>query len=311
MFQVFDATTFGEYMKKVRKSLNLTQKDVENLCKINVETLRRLENGKVIPKYDTIEYLSEVYKTDLLSVFSAHRTSEVMYKYYKDLDEIIINYDTDKASNLQEELNKILTNEELSNIVNLNQVDQLKEVIVGVSAYYNGNYSESIDSFENALKINNPDFSVESFNTFKYTLLESRILIMLAVSLSAKKKYVDSNELLSLALKQLINVPNMTINYIHLIIKIYLNLSYNHFNLNNLEHSLGFSITGINYCKEYSSIYCLFAFYYRSGVAKLLLGKQNYKSDFRYCITLLEIQDKKDLIEIYKRRTYEMYKVEI
>ncbi|MBI9010961.1 MAG: helix-turn-helix transcriptional regulator [Clostridiales bacterium] len=311
MFQVFDATTFGEYMKKVRKSLNLTQKDVENLCKINVETLRRLENGKVIPKYDTIEYLSEVYKADLLSVFSAHRTSEVMYKYYKDLDDIIINYDLKKVSNLQEELNKVLTNKELDNMVNLNQVDQLKEVIVGVKAYYEENYLESIESFIKALKINNKEFSIESFKAYKYTLLESRILIMLAVSLSAKKEYDNSNDLLTLALKQLINVPNMTINYVQLIIKIYLNLSYNHFNLNDLKQSLKFSNTGIKYCMDYNSIYCLFAFYYRSGVAKYLLGKRNYKNDFRYCLTLLEIQDKKDLIEIYKKRTYEMYKIEI
>lgn len=65
MFEVYDTASFGRYMRSVRKSLNLTQTEVESLSSVNIETLRRLEQGKVVPKYETIEFyqksISKIY----------------------------------------------------------------------------------------------------------------------------------------------------------------------------------------------------------------------------------------------------------
>jgi transcriptional regulator with XRE-family HTH domain len=311
MFQVFDSTTFGAYMKKVRKSLNLTQKDVESLSKINIETLRRLESGIVIPKYETIEYLSEVYKTDLLSVFAAHRKSDVMYSFYKDLDKIIVDYNLEEALLLEVSLNRALANESIKNFVSYVQIEQLKKVVNGVTLYYEESFEASVDVYINAIQLTNTTFSLNHFSKLKYNLLESRILVMLAVALSALKNYEVSNDILSLALKQLIYVPDDTIPYNQIILKIYLNLSYNYFNVNDLDHSLKLAKQGIAYSKANNSIYLLFSLYYRSAVAKYLMHKRGYMNDFRYCMTLLEIQGKKELITIYKDITKKKYDLDI
>ena len=43
--------SFGKALRKIRKDLNLTQNDVSLLSGINSETIRRIENGKVVPRF--------------------------------------------------------------------------------------------------------------------------------------------------------------------------------------------------------------------------------------------------------------------
>jgi len=44
----------------------LTQKYVEEVSGVNCDTLRKIESSLVIPRYETLEYLSMAYKVDLL-----------------------------------------------------------------------------------------------------------------------------------------------------------------------------------------------------------------------------------------------------
>ena len=117
MFKAYDTGEFGRYMRSVRKSLNLTQLEVEKMSNVNVETLRRLELGKVIPKYETLEYLSIVYKQDLLSIFGIHRTSQIMYEFYNYLDEIIIRYDLEKILEIEAKFDEVLASKEMNKII--------------------------------------------------------------------------------------------------------------------------------------------------------------------------------------------------
>lgn len=41
---------FGEALKEIRHTLHLTQKDISLKVSINLETLRKIENGLVLPK---------------------------------------------------------------------------------------------------------------------------------------------------------------------------------------------------------------------------------------------------------------------
>lgn len=67
---------FGQVLKEIRESFNYTQQEVTLLLGSNgdipglsTETLRRIENGMVIPKFETLELLSSVYKQDLNALF--------------------------------------------------------------------------------------------------------------------------------------------------------------------------------------------------------------------------------------------------
>ena len=68
MLHNYQTEEFGHRLRDIRKGLNLTQQDVSDMSGVNLDTLRKLENGYVVPRYDTLEILSITYKIDLLEV---------------------------------------------------------------------------------------------------------------------------------------------------------------------------------------------------------------------------------------------------
>lgn len=311
MFEAFDTTAFGKYMKNVRKSLKLTQLDVVNLCNVNVETLRRLEKGQVIPKYDTLEYLSEAYKTDVMALFSFFRSSETLYNFYNYIDELIIEYNIDKLKSLENEYNAILDNVKLDKIINKTQIDQMALIVKGIKEFNTEDYHECLNTFIAAMKISVSDFELLDYDQFKYTVLDYRVLLLIALGLSEVEELKLANSILELILKKFTKNQRVNENDKKLLIKVYSNLSYNYHCLDDFDSALFYANKGIDYCHKNSSTYGLFLLYYRRGVAKYLLRKRNYKKDFEYCIMLLEMEKKKKLIMIYKQVTKDKYNIDL
>ncbi len=83
MFETINLKAFGQALKQVRLSLGYTQQDVRSNTGISCDTLRRIENGLVIPRYETLEYLSYFYKVDLLPILMKHRKLSHINNYYQ------------------------------------------------------------------------------------------------------------------------------------------------------------------------------------------------------------------------------------
>lgn len=311
MFKAYDTAAFGKYMRSVRKSLNLTQMEVEERSSVNIETLRRLEQGKVVPKYETIEYLSRVYKHDLLLVFSLHRTSQIMYDFYGKLDEVILDNDLDKIESLDHEFKLVAEGQEMANIIDKDQIRQFKILLEGMRAYVNRDFEGALDLFLTSMKISNKAFTLGNYKKQKFDLLESRIMMLIALSKSYMNEISLSIDMMLLVLKQINSAKFLTENHIKLIIKLKFNISYDYYSKNNLTKSLQYAKKGIEFCKSHQSSYSLFALYYRSGAAKLMMGRKNYRDDFRYCMTLLEMDGRKDLMKTYRKRTLEKHNIKI
>src|SRR5690554_5656475 len=79
----YNLDLFGEKMKEIRINLNLTQKRISELTGIDSVTIRRIENGKVIPKLDTLELLSPIYKRDLINLLLKYRFDD--YSLFLDI----------------------------------------------------------------------------------------------------------------------------------------------------------------------------------------------------------------------------------
>lgn len=112
----YDLQSFGEELKNIRKSLNLTQKDVAEQISINIDTLRKIENGKVIPKQETLDLLSVVFK--------------------KDLNEILLKYRLKDYSTFCEIKNSI------ENKLESGDFEELKKEAEKLKKYYNIRYGE-------------------------------------------------------------------------------------------------------------------------------------------------------------------------
>ncbi|ABY92652.1 hypothetical protein JCM16816_10870 [Thermoanaerobacter brockii subsp. lactiethylicus] len=69
-----DLEAFGEELKNIRKSLGLSQSDVTEQVFISRDTLRKFENGKVIPKQETLDLLSHLYECKSIASSSHSQT---------------------------------------------------------------------------------------------------------------------------------------------------------------------------------------------------------------------------------------------
>ncbi|MGV8146616.1 MAG: helix-turn-helix domain-containing protein [Alkaliphilus sp.] len=54
---------FGNKLQQIRKDAILTQSAIHDLTGLSHETIRRMESGKAIPKYETLETLSGIINT--------------------------------------------------------------------------------------------------------------------------------------------------------------------------------------------------------------------------------------------------------
>lgn len=91
---------FGKYLRDLRNSLGRSLKEVESESGVSYITLRRIENGETIPKFETLGYLSVAYKRDLLQDLRDYCNSNSLFSYYLRLEGLIVSYDMEILQNL-------------------------------------------------------------------------------------------------------------------------------------------------------------------------------------------------------------------
>jgi len=311
MFNSFNTEQFGLYMKKLRKSLNLSQANVVKNASINIDTLRRIENGYVIPKYETLEYLSKVYKMNITKIFCEYSYSNSVYDFYLQMDSIINHFDSNQVNKLSSIYEDILNNIDLNDFISQVEVKQLGIIVNGVTHYYNDQFEKAYESFLNAMKLSISKYDINNFNRYNYTSLEKRILLMLSLSLRRLENYTLVEGMLLFLLDKFDDVELNSNNKIFMKLKILLNLSYLYHVIDDNESALHYSDCGINLALKHYTNYYLSILYYRRGIAKFILMHDDYMEDLRNSIFFLGLTNQHDLIERYKKITFDTYNLSI
>ena len=313
MFSSYNLEPFGVELKRLRELNSLTQIDVQVLCGINPDTLRRIENGYVIPRYETLEILSDLYKVDLLDLLRNYRSNEKLYDYYDRLDSLICNYDIEILKDLSADFEEF-TEDGKTDLITPYTYDQFKLMIKGISQYFSAHGIErikSVDTFVKSLKLSINEFELLKFKHFNYNIIEKRLLILIALGLAEQENYELSNDYLNLVLDNMDLETNVEYNVSQLIIKVYFQLSYNSHSLSLDKKALEYADKGISYSVEKNIMFGLYVLYYRKAVAEYQLNDENYVDSFNKSITILEIQNKLELAAIYKDITKKMYGINI
>lgn len=160
------------------------------------------------------------------------------------------------------------------------------------------------------MNITIPDFSTENISLIKFNMIEFRILLLISLSLTGLREYEIANEIMLINLKQLQGSGEMSILNIQLIIKLLFNISYNYYNMQDQINSIKYADNGIKFCKEHSSMYCLYLLFYRRGIAKYKIGNKGYRNDLKSCYVLLSILGKNNTIKKFKEITKEKHGIE-
>lgn len=272
--------SFGKALRKIRKDLNLTQNDVSLLSGINSETIRRIENGKVVPRFETLEFLSAIYKQDLNALFLKHRIKDYSY-FHELLNRIEGKFDEDEFYTLNIELEKLNTAFNCANnLFYKNLTKQLILLVQAVISYKgNGDNSGALIKLIDALKITTPSFSLDTYKSFTYSSMEIRILMNIAFvmnRLNNKEEYLE--------------IIEFCVNSVDTDDKIYPKLCHNLAGVyrrnKNFEKALEYSNIGIKSSQENRHLNGLSLLYYGKGIAEYKLNKEEYLESFRTSIYL-------------------------
>lgn len=306
MFNSFDMKRFGSKLKKIRSECNLSQGNVSKLCSVSIDTLRRIENGYVTPRYETLVTLTNVYKRDLLQLFSDFTQDFNLLTYYNRIDEAILGNDPSIASNLYDELVENVLNEDITN----NQVDQInyKQIIAFLKArkmYYERSETQKEDienTILNALQLRIPNYEIKDFDNYVYTHIELRLLIVLA-------RNYDNENTNKLRILKSINKALMDDSYdkynLRLRLMILYNLSYTSYNLLKDSEAIEWASDAIALALENKTGYLLPNLYARRATSNFLLN-QPYEKDIRSCVAAIDLfyddKFKKEFKRAYEKR---------
>lgn len=279
MFASYNLKFFGKELKKARRSLGLTQANVQALAGISIDTLRKIENGHVMARYDTLELLSGAYKQDLLELLKNCRANKFLIEFHDDVDYIIACYDKAASASLRRRLIESFPPNLQSSLINPDELKQFLIFVDAIDAYYS---EFSIDrettkrKLINALRLTISNFTLQDYGDHKYSYIEFRMLLLISLFIAKEGECLLSNEILYFILKTISHRTQSTKFIDFLTINIYLNIAYNYHILDEHAKVINTADAGISYCLEHRLCHGLYLFYYRKGIAQFNLGDTGY-----------------------------------
>lgn len=301
----YNLNEFGKNLQILRKRLKLTQSDVLKLTGISFETLRKIENGRVLPKHETLDLLSPILKEDLNQLLLNYRIDNY-YKFKRVINSIESKLYIDEYATLSIELDELKTlinntsNQYLTNL--LNQFILLIESVI-LNKIHN-KPDESLNKLIDALKITTPKFSLSNYKTFIYTSTELRILMNIALLMHKIETTEKSLEIMKFCMK--IVEPSDNIYP-----KICYNLAYTYHRLDFHKKALKYSNLGIEYCVKHRNNNGLNLLYFRKGIAEYLLGHDCFMGSLNKSIVLCEIFKQYELKNMIIKNCRKFYDIKL
>lgn len=301
MLSSYDLSNFSKKLKSIRNSLGYSQSEVSEKTGINSDTLRRLENGMSIPRFDTLEVLSLFYKENLVILLDSYKISSELSYFYDLIDYYMVNEDFQALNKTISNFEQFISSNKV-HVVDSKEIDQLKLFSSGLKVSYDTSESSqhhALELLELAMRIGNPLFKISTWNKFKYNFLELRILISIASVNGTLRNCELSNDIIIYILNYLDPSPLSKFYEKMLIVKSLCIISYNYHRLDQHDLALEYAEKGIKFCIDNSILAYLHLLSFRKGTAMFYLRMNGYEQFIEQAIQLLIIQDKKNVVEHY------------
>lgn len=298
-------SAFGELLRGIREELGLSLENVSKLSYIHMESIRRIESGRVIPKFETLELLTPIYKKDLNSLFLKHRLNDYAY-YYEIQNRIELKFDRDESYSLTIEL--IELKELIKYVKNpfyKNLIHQLILLIKAVILYKdNNNHNEALNKLINAIEITTTNFSLEIYKSFVYSIMEIRILMNIAFVLNRLKQKEKYLELLEFCFQSVDF-------YDEIFPKICHNLAGVYRRNKNFSKALEITNLGIKSSQETRNFNGLNLLFYGKGISEYFLNMEEYKESILTSICLSKSFGQTVLQEKIEKNCREVFGIEL
>lgn len=290
MFESYDTKIFGEKLKELRRSLGFSQAEVSRKTSINIDTIRKIENGFCIPRNDTLVQLSLFYKVDLLKLLSNYQRYGLLFDFYKKIDHLMIYGKFNQIPKLHNEFLIELNQSSDLQLINHIELEQIDCFVSAVSSRYRGDISQALETTCYAISLTNPEFNIEKCSDFRYTALEIRLLVVAAACLGDLRN-CELSIIVSEFILSTLNIDSFSDKTEDMYaIKSYANISYNYHRLDNHLEALKYAKKGIELSLNKGHIDMLHFLFLREAVAKLNLGNETYLDSFKKCLYILKIE---------------------
>jgi len=296
----FNLVSFGVQLRKIRNKLKMTLEDVSELSGVNEETIRRIENGKVIPKLETLEFLSLTYKQDISSLFLKYRCNS--YDYYISLKNRLENklYFSDYL-NIEGELH------ELENLISCTENNFIKldmrQLYIFAQAIVMYKKEKklyaAIDLLTEAIRITIPDFTLSCFTKYIYSHIESWILIMIAIIEIDLCNNVLAMEILDFCTR-IIDINDK------LYILLCYNLAFIYEKEKDYDKCIAMADKGIMACQQNMNFFGLPMLYLYKGIAMYHLGNENCHDYLNKAMMLCQCYGQERFIRLVSRKCEEL-----
>lgn len=305
MLSSYDMTEFSESLRALRTVLGFTIADVAKETGISASTIKHLETGKAVPRFETLHVLSNFYKVDVFTLFNQHQYERSVVYYFDQIN-------TYMAINEQKSFVNALTqllihlNEDETLPIEHNDLIQLKLYIEGLilaSKCINDNSPElevALNKYKEALRIKNRSFEFETFNQYKFLSIEFNILFAAASLLGLKRQCALSNQILLYVVNYYDSFSNTNTHKLFKS-KCYAIIAYNFHRMSRNEVALEYSDIGINYCIQNDTAVYLPLLLGRKSIALFHMKDPTWKAYMHQAIVLLEIQNRMELKKHYEK----------
>jgi len=281
---------FGKRLKDIREKLGLTQKQVVDMALIDERTLRRMEWGKVIPKLETLEALSVIYKTDLVSAIIESRITDysMLLQTQRNIDLKLINEEMSNFDNELKLIDKLLEN--IENEYYKILITQFKFFLYGIRYYKNKEYQNAMDMYINAIKQTLNDFSLDNYKEYSFSLMEIRILMNIALVEDKCEQDEKYEEILKFCVNQCDENNEIYPRICH-------NLAGVYRKKEEYSRALFYDNKGIEICKKNMFADTLAVLYYGKAFVEYRLEKTEYKKSLDLSLQICKIFEQIELMK--------------
>ena len=281
---------FGKRLKDIREKLGLTQKQVVDMALMDERTLRRMERGKVIPKLETLEALSVIYKTDLVSAIIESRITDysMLLQTQRNIDLKLINEEMSNFDNELKLIDKLLEN--IENEYYKILITQFKFFLYGIRYYKNKEYQNAMDMYINAIKQTLNDFSLDNYKEYSFSLMEIRILMNIALVEDKCEQDEKYEEILKFCVNQCDENNEIYPRICH-------NLAGVYRKKEEYSRALFYDNKGIEICKKNMFADTLAVLYYGKAFVEYRLEKTEYKKSLDLSLQLCKIFEQIELMK--------------
>ncbi|MGL4736307.1 MAG: helix-turn-helix domain-containing protein [Cellulosilyticaceae bacterium] len=306
----YNLKKFGQTLKDIRHSQNITQKDICDKVLISQETLRKIENGLVIPKQETLDLLSVALNLDIAEIFLTCRIDS--YHAFETLKhQIDLHLENSAFDQLEEDLPRLHhLSEENMNLYFKNQIMQLITMVQGILIEVKDkNYQRALSHYIQALAYTVTDFSLENYQTHHYSDLEVRLLMNVALVSVKLDDIAFATEILTFCITFCISHTSLHSSI--LLSKLYYNISNIYHILDDAQNALYYADLGITHTINNRSIVGLAHLYYRKGIAEYCLRVPTYNATLSYAKNLFLTSNQIDLHNKMVSSCYQYYGIKL